>query len=83
MSRRVLKWERIDSQINIKGEWKGLDKRGVMVIRRTKVPGGWLVRGDEAYDEVNPHENSYGLGYGLGGLTFVPDPNHNWDGSSL
>ena len=25
----------------------------------------------------------YGWGYGLGGLTFVPDPEHKWDGNSL
>jgi hypothetical protein len=32
-------------------------------IERTKVPGGWLVRME--------------VGDG-GGITFVPDPNHEW-----
>jgi hypothetical protein len=33
-------------------------------IERTKVPGGWLVRME--------------VGDG-GGITFVPDPNHEWE----
>ena len=36
-------------------------------VHRTKVPGGWLV--------VVIHNTS--------GLTFVPDPQHQWDGGSL
>lgn len=35
---------------------------------RAKIPGGWLVR--QQFDE------------GVA-MTFVPDPNHVWDGSSL
>ncbi len=35
---------------------------------RAKVPGGWLVWTGR-YDQ--------------GGLTFYPDPNHEWDGNSL
>ena len=34
---------------------------------RAKIPGGWLVG--------NPNADS--------GLTFVPDPEHKWDGNSL
>jgi hypothetical protein len=36
-------------------------------VHRTKVPGGWLVL------VVN----------NATGLTFYPDPEHNWDGGSL
>lgn len=36
-------------------------------VHRTRVPGGWLV--------VVIHNTS--------GLTFYPDPKHEWDGSSL
>ena len=36
-------------------------------VHRTKVPGGWLV--------LVIHNTS--------GLTFYPDPEHNWDGGSL
>lgn len=37
-------------------------------ILRAPVPGGWLLRAD--------------IGQG-GGLAFIPDPNHEWDGKSL
>ena len=40
----------------------------LMLTRRAKVPGGWLVY--------------VAIGSG-GGVTFYPDPNHTWDGSSL
>ena len=36
-----------------------------MLIYRAKVPGGWLVTNSSAHKE------------GLG-LTFMPDPNHEW-----
>ena len=41
-------------------------------IERAKVLGGWFV-------VVNAH---YGNGGGAG-LTFMPDPEHKWDGKSL
>jgi hypothetical protein len=37
-------------------------------VHRAKVPGGWLVLA------------AYGTN---SGLTFYPDPDHDWDGSSL
>jgi len=37
---------------------------------RAAVPGGWLV----AFNSPVPN---------AGGLTFVPDPSHDWDGDSL
>ena len=40
----------------------------VFSVYRVKVPGGWLV--------------SVHMGDGVG-VTFYPDPNHQWDGSSL
>jgi len=48
-------------------EWK--------TCERAKIPGGWLVR----YDWWVPSSE----GMGASGLTFVPDPHHAWDGSSL
>ncbi len=36
--------------------------------KRAKVPGGWLV---------------CMIGGRAGGITFYPDPNHQWDGNSL
>lgn len=38
-------------------------------LYRAKVPGGWLLK----YDERD----------GAAGLTFMPDPEHAWDGNSL
>lgn len=35
---------------------------------RSMVPGGWLV---------------FCRGSSEGGMTFIPDPNHQWDGNSL
>jgi len=37
-------------------------------VYRAKVPGGWLVATKDSDS---------------GGVTFLPDPNHEWDGSSL
>lgn len=52
----------------IEAEWEG---KGINVSR-AMVPGGWLVFVVHATGPV-----------GQGGITFVPDPNHTWDGSSL
>ena len=38
-------------------------------MSRAKIPGGWLVYATTAGDAAS--------------LVFVPDPNHEWDGSSL
>ncbi len=37
-------------------------------IHRAKVPGGWLIIFE---------------GFDKGGITFYPDPHHEWDGKSL
>lgn len=47
----------------------GSDGSWVNVLYRAKVPGGWLVV-----------VGIYGSG---GGITFYPDPQHEWDGSSM
>lgn len=44
---------------------------GTRSLFRTKVPGGWLV--------ILFAEDQSGTG---GGVTFIPDPNHEWDGGS-
>ncbi|MEN6356064.1 MAG: hypothetical protein ABFD83_03155 [Armatimonadota bacterium] len=61
--------------------WEDLESNGVAfcadTVARAKVPGGWLV----AF-----HTSGTGIiddSYGYGGLTFYPDPNHEWDGNSL
>lgn len=49
--------------------WERLEsKKGPDQVMRSKVPGGWLVAFiDEFCDEA------------IGGLTFYPDPNHEWE----
>ena len=39
---------------------------------RARIPGGWLVRTHREW------RDSTGMG-----ITFVPDPDHRWDGNSL
>lgn len=56
------------------------DDSEIFNVYRTKVPGGWLLLMYK-YGFSDSHEKSYGWGYG--GATFLPDPNHQWDGSSL
>lgn len=46
------------------------NKNGPRFSRRAKIPGGWLFSTQEGND-------------GGGGVAFIPDPNHEWDGSSL
>ena len=48
---------------------------GEMMVRRAKVPGGWLVTAATSRVFGN---NVDGVG-----LTFVPDAKHEWNGSSL
>jgi hypothetical protein len=52
----------------IEGQWEG---KGIN-ISRAKVLGGWLVFIVHVIG-VGTHS----------GVTFVPDPSHTWDGSSL
>ena len=68
-----LKWERmLDIEevffrdIN-SGEYRSKDEKSY-ITQRAKVPGGWLVRCTEKIS---------GEGIGVG-LTFYPDPNHEW-----
>ena len=51
------------------GKKAGALTRMTTMVYRAKVPGGWLVvvAGTE----------------GMGGVTFYPDPRHEWDGGTL
>lgn len=47
-----------------------------MFMKRTKVPGGWLV--ESVYERIQTDTNSKsGIGAGSG-LTYVPDPHYIW-----
>ena len=71
-------------------DWERLDERGSApfnlnpVAARAKVPGGWLVRMHGIKEEVDSsHGAPLVYNWGYGGLTFIPDPGHTWDGNSL
>ncbi|MCL1067216.1 hypothetical protein L2735_10395 [Shewanella olleyana] len=53
--------------------WETLKNKGEngssQFTYRAKVPGGWLI-------------SSASANHGIG-LTFIPDPNHDWDGNSI
>jgi hypothetical protein len=53
-------------------KWEELKKVRGGSLMRAKVPGGWLV-----------YFQTSGLTYPTGGLTFYPDPKHEWDGGTL
>ena len=64
-----LQWEPL-------GPMPGLPKS---ILHRAPVPGGWLVCA-RGFEEKSRNYRA-GAGYGIGmssGLTFVPDPEHNW-----
>ena len=44
-------------------------------LYRAKIPGGWLIT------TIQPYTMS-GIS-NFTGATFIPDPSHQWDGSSL
>ena len=51
--------------------WEELESvGGLLAVRRAKVPGGWLIYASNGY-----HHH--------GGMTFYPDPEHRWNGSTL
>lgn len=62
-------------EMKIAGEIRG--SASSTQIRRAKVPGGWLVTARP--NSISSSERSKG---GVG-ITFVPDPKHEWNGASL
>lgn len=53
-----------------KMKWQKLEGEQYLNTFRCKVPGGWLIT-------VRHHVSPYL------GVTFMPDPEHSWDGCSL
>ena len=49
-------------------KWEQLEHDGAGKIYRAKVPGGWLILLSRSMENA---------------ITFYPDPQHAWDGSSL
>lgn len=60
--------------------WQNIDNTLGSRVYRAKFSGGWLVA---FFDYASWNDAGSGYGYGYGGLTFIPDPNHEWDGNSL
>ncbi len=52
-------------------------------LRRSKVPGGWLIVATTTFQYSQGNGNGPGSFEAAGGLTFYPDPDHKWDGNSL
>lgn len=54
-------------------KWEELEHKVIYVsVYRAKVPGGWFILVvSDGYAETGT------------GVTFYPDPDHKWDGSSL
>ncbi len=64
-----MNWEEIDGEsISNVGGWK---------LYRAKIPGGWLVRISDTRSVTIGVSTSIGVGTGAG-VTFVPDPEHQW-----
>ena len=59
--------------------WKYIEKG----LHRAKIPGGWLVKLTIEVN-VDPGEGAHWYSETRAvSLTFVPDPEHKWDGSML
>jgi hypothetical protein len=66
-------WEKLDAEVD--------GKKTNSKVWRSKVPGGWLVRIHSIKEEAGSDQP--GISWAYGGLTFLPDPGHTWDGNSL
>jgi hypothetical protein len=72
----LLKWELIENE----------GPEFITAVHRSAVPGGWLVV-TQTYDHYNSESSEPAEGdtppMPVGcGLTFVPDPDHTWDGNT-
>ena len=61
----ILSWEWMECKWDdAYPKGKGFWSKEIPTVQRTKIPGGWLV-----YCHIG----------GKSGLTYYPDPNHEWD----
>lgn len=72
----MLKIEKLESDKKYTGGHM-IDKP-IFNIYRTKIPGGWLVLMRQYDYEEDKVSDTWAYGWGYGGMTFVPDPNHQW-----
>lgn len=75
-----LLWEELERHVvRVGREYATLDR--TYVLRRTKVPGGWLVQYTDLEHVTTdlPLKASQTQAVGVGGgITFVPDPTYAW-----
>ena len=64
----MLRFKEIES-VRYDERGRQIVSRDLLKICRSKIPGGWIVVMTKEAGEA--------------GVTFVPDPNHTWDGSSI
>jgi hypothetical protein len=50
-------------------------------VWRAKIQGGWLLK--MSWQELVTVQNGIRYPGAKSGVVFVPDPNHEWDGTSL
>ena len=78
-----LTWQKLKGVHQTK-QGKGV-RDEALVVQRAKTFGGWLVRSLGTYEvqrkyDAGDGKKDYEASAGMGvGLTFVPDPNHEWD----
>lgn len=79
----TLSWQKLES-IHQTKTGKGVRDED-LVVQRAKVFGGWLVRCRGVYEMQRKYKGidgqlDYEASAGMGvGITFVPDPDHEWD----
>lgn len=79
----LLSWQKLEGVHQIKSGKEVRDED--LVMQRAKVFGGWLVRCLGIYElqhkyDMGDGQTDYEASAGMGvGLTFVPDPNHEWN----
>jgi hypothetical protein len=75
-----LVWEELERH-TIQSTGARVDVHRTYVLRRCKVPAGWLVQYTDLEHLVRAHEgigeSPAAVGVG-GGITFVPDPTYAW-----
>lgn len=64
-------------------QWEKLQGGGDLLTERTKVPGGWLVRWWQTFMGYHDTVGGDVMEGCVGGMTFYPDPEHSWDGSTM
>ena len=66
--------------------WETLKMSVGPVVQRSRIPGGWILVFFDMTETAMVSDSggpNYSCDVPYGGMTFVPDPDHQWDGNSL